>query len=447
MLKIISGKGEKMFKRSKLVKSAIRHKNMKQMTFSLNCTGLLKSVVVFPDEIANIYKALVTNIILTKYIYQFLPPPLQAFWMNCRKYFFGDNMAIMDLIENAFSKKDFERVILLCDEIPENQKAISYKATSLCFLDRPQEALDVLDKSNCLDNPYHHYIRAEALMDMEQYDRAIECFEKIFKIEVSDETSLAFMKMNYDTCLSLRQDELIEREKYAEAWKVNLKSQSPLSIEEFTRHVRQYSSRLKSRHYHVRISSSDAKVKLFEFLAENGFEISADEGLQYLIDVIGKTCRPDEGGEIIISESKFYDKVNYYPRDKIEPKKIFYESGKLAYEGYALYGDPYGFGKAYFEDGTLYREGIFDIKGIAQGKEYYPSGQLRFEGEWSLTRGYGPNAPFKGNAYDEDGNLIYSGQFEIKRGGVGWPMIQKPKGFPLEQENKPKIKCFNGVIQ
>ena len=355
-------------------------------------------------------------------------------------------MTIMNLIEYAFSKKDFERVIELCDEIPKNQMAIDYKATSLRLMDRPQEALDVLDTADYPDNPYHHYIRAEALMDMEQYKSAIESFERIFKLEVSDKTSLAFMKMNYDTCLALWCDELIEMEKYVDAWKVNLKSQSPYSIEGFTSYVRRYSSRAKSRKYHVKISSHDAKVKLFEFLKENGFEISDGDGLTFLIDVVGKTCILDDGGEITISESKFYDKVNHYIRDKIESKRIFFESGKLAYEGYMLNGAPFGFGKAYFEDGTLYREGIFDIKGIAQGKEYYPSGSLRFEGEWSLTRGYGPNAPFNGNAYDEDGTLIYSGQFEIKRGGVGWPMIQKPKGFPPEQKERPKIEYFNGVI-
>ena len=68
----------------------------------------------------------------------------------------------MNLIEYAFSKKDFERVIELCDEIPKNQMAIDYKATSLRLMDRPQEALDVLDTADYPDNPYHHYIRAEA---------------------------------------------------------------------------------------------------------------------------------------------------------------------------------------------------------------------------------------------------------------------------------------------
>lgn len=357
-------------------------------------------------------------------------------------------MTIMNLIENAFSKNDFERVIRLCDEIPENQKAISYKARSLCLLERPHEALDVLDKTNYPDNPYPNYIRAQALMDIEQYGQAIECFEEIFDLEVNDETSLAFMKLDYDICLSLRQDELIEMEKYVDAWKVNLKSQSPYSIEGFTRHVRQYSSRVKSRQYHVRISSHKAKEKLFLFLEKNGFEIKDFEGLFFLIDVVDKICKGDDGrGEITISESKFYDKVNFHPHNKIGLKNIFHENGKIAYEGYVLNGAPYGFGKAYFEDGTLYRDGIFDIKGIVQGKEYYPSGQLRFEGNWCLTRGYGPNAPCNGNAYDEDGNLIYSGQLEIKRNGMGWPMIQKPKGFPLEQENRPKIECYNGVIE
>lgn len=164
--------------------------------------------------------------------------------------------------------------------------------------------------------------------------------------------------------------------------------------------------------------------------------------------MVDKICKGDDGrGEITISESKFYDKVNFHPHNKIGLKNIFHENGKIAYEGYVLNGAPYGFGKAYFEDGTLYRDGIFDIKGIVQGKEYYPSGQLRFEGNWCLTRGYGPNAPCNGNAYDGDGNLIYSGQLEIKRNGMGWPMIQKPKGFPPEQENRPKIECYNGVIE
>ena len=196
----------------------------------------------------------------------------------------------------------------------------------------------------------------------------------------------------------------------------------------------------------MKVSSPEAKVKLTEFLNQNGFKCSNNSGLLFLIDVVDKVSKSlsaDSVGEnAIISESKFYDLVNYYPRNGIVRQKLHDKNGNLVYEGYTYRNSPYGFGTAYFADGTIYREGIFDMKGIVQGKEYYPSGNLRFEGEWSLTGGYGPNAPCNGNAYDDTGNLIYSGKFVIKRGGVGWPMIKKPEGFPLEQKERPKIDYY-----
>lgn len=255
----------------------------------------------------------------------------------------------------------------------------------------------------------------------------------------------------YETCLRLRMKQLIEEEKYVDAWKcynqllenesVNL--ERSVIIDRFKEYVKDHTTKFKNKRYYVRISSNEAKLKLISFLKENGFKSGADSGMLFLIDVVCKTYNSvsaDEAGKnSIISESKFYDKVNYYPRDMIVYKRLHGEDGKVVYEGYTLYNAPYGFGKAYFSNGQIYREGIFDMKGIVQGKEYYPSGQLRFEGQWCLTGGYGPNAPCDGNAYDEDGQMIYSGKFEIKRGGVGWPMIQNPNGFPLEQKERPKI--------
>ena len=248
--------------------------------------------------------------------------------------------------------------------------------------------------------------------------------------------------------------QLIENERYVDAWECfnkrlnffSVELERPKAIEEFRRYVKEHATKGKRRQYHVRISSSEAKLKLVKFLHENGFKSNEGSGLIFLIDVVDKSYNSVSADEIgdddIISESKFYDKVNYYPRDGIVRKKIFDEDGNLLYEGYTLHNAPYGFGTAYFSNGKVYREGIFDIKGIAQGKEFYPSGQLRFKGQWSLTTGYGPNAPYDGEAYDEDGELIYSGKFEIKRGGVGWPMIQKPKGFLLEQKERPKIDYY-----
>lgn len=380
-----------------------------------------------------------------------------------KKYPFGDKMNVDYLLkkcEKSFSSDDYERTVEICDEILKadlnNQVAIGYKARSLYLLGRCGDALTLLDNAIRLYPKNYHYldIKAEVLMEMDDYDRALECFEEIFEIGVCDETALSFIKMDYRVCLGLKMDDLIEREKYVDVWKCynhicEIESddvERSVMIRRFKRHVGRETSRNKSRHYCVKMSSDEEKLKLIKFLDENGFESDMDFGSLLLIDVVGKTYNSISvdavGANDIISESKFYDKVNFYPRGMIFHKEIFGEDGKLAYEGNTLHNAPYGFGKAYFSNGNVYREGIFDIKGIVQGREYYPSGRLRFEGEWCLTRGYGPNAPCEGDAYSEDGKLIYFGKFEIKRGGVGWPMIQKPKGFPLEQKERPKIEYY-----
>ena len=372
-------------------------------------------------------------------------------------------MTIQDLLdkcESAYYENNYSEVIDICDEILKhdfnNQRAIGYKARCLYLREEFKEALTLLNNAIILypDNDYFISLKADVFMFKEEYGKAVECFEEILKIGISDEDNLNYIKREFSTCLSLRIDQLIEMEKYVDAWQcysrmLEIESdnlQRPAMIERFKKHVKEYTSRVKYRQYYVKISSNEAKLKLIEFLKENGFKSNADSGLLFLIDVVDKTyCSisvDNVGDSDIISESKFYDKVNYYPRDQIVERQLHDEDGNLVYEGYTLNYSPYGFGKAYFANGNLYREGIFDIKGIVQGKEYYPSGRLRFEGQWALTRGYGPNAPWNGNAYGENGELIYSGKFEIKRGGVGWPMIHNPKGFPLEQKECPKIKYY-----
>lgn len=368
---------------------------------------------------------------------------------------------LLDKCGKFFDENNYDEVIKTCNKILKidlnNEAALLYKARSLNLLGEHEKALTLLNNAIRL-YPNHHFFwqKAEVLMHKKDYGRAIRCFEEAFEKGVDDEIALGFMKSHYQTCFSLKTDQLIEKEKYVDAWKcymreLEIKSddlKGPEAIARFMKYVRDYTSRVKKRSYYVKISSNDAKLKLIRFLKENGFESENESGLIFLIDVVDKTYNAVSVDEIgcddIISESKFLDKVNYYPRGKIEYKKIYGEDGRLLYEGNTLYNAPYGFGIAYFADGNIYREGIFDIKGIVQGKEYYPSGQLRFAGQWSLTYGYGPNAPYNGNAYDEDGKLIYSGKFKIKKGGVGWPMIQKPKGFPHEQKQRPKIKYYSG---
>ncbi len=393
----------------------------------------------------NIYKPQVTNILLTNF------------------FGFDDYMTLHEQLNkcrNLISGREYEEAMEICDEILKhdlnNPASLGYKARCLYLLDRNTDALTLLNNALILypDNYHYLYLKAEVLSDEEEYDLALGCIEEIFEIGVEDETLLSFIKMHYTTCLGLKEDDLIEREKYVEAWKcykqrLNFESSNlkPLeALKRFKKYVADSTVKNKSRYYHVKISSEEAKHDLMGFLLKNGFKCGDESGLLFLIDVVDKNFTAVSADNVcdnpIISESKFLDKVNYYPRDRIMCGELYDEDGNLVYEGYTLYNAPYGFGKAYFANGTLYREGIFDIKGIVQGKEYYPSGQIRFEGKWSLTKGYGPNAPYDGNAYGENGELIYSGKFKIKRGGVGWPMIQKPKGFPHEQKERPKINYY-----
>ena len=137
-----------------------------------------------------------------------------------------------------------------------------------------------------------------------------------------------------------------------------------------------------------------------------------------------------------LSVEEFFEKIHYY--DKVTYKKL-YSNEKLIYEGYTINNKPYGLGILYFENGNKYQEGIFDFKGVIEGKEYYPEGQIKFEGIWSITTGYGFNAPYKGCFFTKKGKLIFSGKFQINKTGVGSPMIRYPKYSPYP-ENNPKIE-------
>lgn len=89
----------------------------------------------------------------------------------------------------------------------------------------------------------------------------------------------------------------------------------------------------------------------------------------------------------------------------------------------------------YYEDGSVKCEGIFQKAGLFEGKLYYPSGQLKFEGkcnnkEREKSGYYGPSYPVSGRFYSEDGQLIYEGQFKvIHQGSLGYPRVMEPEGF------------------
>lgn len=122
--------------------------------------------------------------------------------------------------------------------------------------------------------------------------------------------------------------------------------------------------------------------------------------------------------------------------------KLHYETGELKYEGfYSPFKhapekfEPMGKGIHYFKNGLIYREGVFQHGGLLEGKEYYPSGRLKFNGRFNDRskdkRGYyGPTYPIFGKFYDEDGSLIYEGEFQVQHcGTIGYPHVVLPEGF------------------
>lgn len=364
----------------------------------------------------------------------------------------GDNMSIEQRLEECrklYEKDKCPDVIERCNEIletdPDHKIALDYKTRCLYFLNRLDEALTLINHAIDIYPTKYYFLRtkAEIYMAMGEYDKAIECFEKAFELGGFDEAEYRFMFMHYETCFSLNIDKLIDLEKYVQAFETYsqlLKVQSKTinrndMIDEIIKTIRRGTTTPKMTEYNV-ISSPE----LIEFLKINGFEGNIGETIK--INVVEKTYSKTTDDNVI-SRSKFLDKVNYYPRDEIVRKKLYGDEGRLLYEGYTLDGAPYGFGVMYFPDGTVYREGIFDVKGIVQGKEFYPSGQLRFKGTWSITYGYGPNAPREGEVYSEDGKLTFRGKFDIKKGGVGFPMILNPKGYRHEQKDCPKIKYYS----
>jgi len=109
--------------------------------------------------------------------------------------------------------------------------------------------------------------------------------------------------------------------------------------------------------------------------------------------------------------------------------KSYYEDGSLEYEGNFIYGHPHGYGKYYYRNGQVKWEGIFeaipnfgkvdvyalstaegyvDRKGrIKYGRKYNESGKLEYEGEFKLGIPDG-----QGKLYGDFQELIFVGEFK-----------------------------------
>ena len=207
--------------------------------------------------------------------------------------------------------------------------------------------------------------------------------------------------------------------------------------------------------YVIKTTSDIAEKQLLEFIKFNGFKHASkfenpnigDNNL-LVINVIHKTYFYIDKHYVtsdVINEKTFYENVNYYPEGRIIHKKIFTKDDNLLYEGYTINNKPFGLGILYYSNGNKYWEGIFDYKGILQGREYYSNGKLRFEGIWKVTSGYCRDTPERGNLFNKVGELIFSGKFELKRGGVGYLVIKHPKiYYELKKDDSPKIEFVWG---
>ena len=165
--------------------------------------------------------------------------------------------------------------------------------------------------------------------------------------------------------------------------------------------------------YVIKTTSDIAEKQLLEFIKFNGFKHAS------------KFENPNIGDNNLL--------------------KIFTKDDNLLYEGYTINNKPFGLGILYYSNGNKYWEGIFDYKGILQGREYYSNGKLRFEGIWKVTSGYCRDTPERGNLFNKVGELIFSGKFELKRGGVGYLVIKHPKiYYELKKDDSPKIEFVWG---
>lgn len=161
------------------------------------------------------------------------------------------------------------------------------------------------------------------------------------------------------------------------------------------------------------------------------------ENTDYELDII--FAIPED--EKVKAGNKILNKI--LNSKKTKEKQIMNSAGILLYEGSTLYGKPLGYGKTFFENGNVYQEGEFGVKGLIKGKEFYPSGKLRFDGIFKICKGYGPNYPICGKCYDEDGNLYYEGEIQCSFSGVGYPSVKIPANYgPIPQEGRPKLDYF-----
>ena len=144
---------------------------------------------------------------------------------------------LLEECEDAYLFEDYERLIGLCDEMlkidPACPNAMGYKGIACCFLERYDEALEVLEKGAEI-YPDNYYLKNNLSMvyyDLGEYEKSLRCCEEGLKIKDFDwlyENKIkALLKLDRiddanETWENSRsgiefEDYLIEAQKYSEA--------------------------------------------------------------------------------------------------------------------------------------------------------------------------------------------------------------------------------------
>jgi len=146
-------------------------------------------------------------------------------------------------------------------------------------------------------------------------------------------------------------------------------------------------------------------------------DFSVRRELQYRDDKLDGYLKEFGKDGNLIKAEKYIEgvlQVNVPELIKLDIKNAYFENGRIKSSGTFNKGVPEGITRRYdeegkiisgevYKDGVLLAEGITDEKGYKQGKwkEFYPSGQLKAEGEYLNDRKSGPWRFFHLNGKDE----------------------------------------------
>lgn len=133
--------------------------------------------------------------------------------------------------------------------------------------------------------------------------------------------------------------------------------------------------------------------------------------------------------------------IVYYKSRKFIPLKIVYVQKnericlcEISFKWFPINKKSKRIGWLFHENGKVSSKGILQQCGLYKGKSYWENGKIKFKGICN-DKGingayYGPSYPLHGTFFDENGEKLYSGEFQISRSGsLAYPHVDIPQNF------------------